>query len=1574
MAILFGSDVGVQQDSFGQVLDYFNSEYQTIKNGLINAFTKRMTTPPAPPKEKVFVDSGFSNVPGTSFVGSNLSSVDDIQTRQVTSQEPVLTLYIKKRAFRALRNENDLKFFDSGEKLFLRATKILFENKCQQIAAYEALTKASSLLNEESSLDYDRIASIVTVLKEYLDSSQQLSFSQIESLLEFSGVGVSSALAKANDIITQARADSEYWSSMIIGLEELQNKAGSLRHATRTNWVVDINQPDAFLVGRGSGVIELTMVTDLNTSLSLDGSVGTIGFTMQDPYNLTKITSDEIEVALSAAQAELDYPQRTRSYLGPQAYLDTAQRLDGQLKSLRKDRIANAFGLGQNSGNAILGGTDNTEIIFEINLSSSASNKVTASIGDGASFNENNFRIALLQLPIEQQLTPEENDLVIKIFFNLEGYVADLTRLNATYIENNNSYDTIHARRNLRVHYLGKTIVQPMDSVNVYIRGNTFKQDELIGPLSSFLNNSPFLRNFEQNDKVSDAMLEEEMKAMGIDGLDIPVEIYRTLRTDSLMRNAGTHVFGGIITTVSEDYSADNGTYTTQVSGASNMQWLEMSRVNRAPSLDQTQGLLEDPLTPFDIKVDEATGLPLDNPQLNKATQFFMDNDVINFNSGTNTGDKFSTNTHVQDYLTNGDGTTIPQYKHAPGVVYKWKQGIIVATRNVNLKTSLGDQEDQTQKLQREMGMTVINDPFSGQDAADIVSVLVTGYPHNYESFYENAMSVGTFNNNVQSNSPESYFHSFFDINRSQNRAFGNFQPFKTIRVDPKALHARLSEQNYLQNTSKELNKLRVDLAKLQDQRFVLGKSVEESTAIQGTEAGNALTDKQIKQQIELNRVLTSLDNRIKYSTSQINEKSKKFKESASAAPTKGLRLYGTDFALDFGGSNAESESESMKEKFKRLWLRNTILQFRPQYDCRLNFDTNLFIVGEEYDKDLDIEAFVVNMSQNISLWESQFKSPRDICSLVAKTLDFEFFCDAQGHLQFRPPRYNKVPLSLLLKLFLLDNREGRKLYPPFLSSLFKSRSKNVVDELEIVDLNIDIESALLGTQFADNDVSLIKSVVGTLGPESISTESVRAPSDLKVRGLAKFILDTRSTLRSKTGGAGVDPASDNDITAIEKEIIDINSPPNMSTNRLKHISQLAQLVSHKERLEDSKRKLDQQANTYDVTMPAGGIGNNPSPDMISPFSDLIEDDFNDYLGPNSSKRFIIYDDQIIRSNFTESCDNVICRVDVNGEQDLIGEGPGSIGQIPVLWAGATDFDLWRQYGYRSDGGISRPFFKNAETQCAPYAMMLLNQNRKKAVKGSVTLCGNEYYQLGDVVYINSRDTLYYVTSVSHAFSYAGSFTTTLALEMGHPLGEYIPTPLDVIGKGIIKTQRKFNKVMSSRQTAGKQLGRHLATIIFPNTVSDSGEQVSMMSGDFASFNVNEIKNALSIASLYLGENKAESYPKIEVRGFTTNEDNNDKVLQRIDAVINILKCPAGKFSQTSGTFAKLNRKYFNMAIQDKQFNYPSTEPVLITGDMNESKNSLRCPKEEVFSLVGQNIENIENIIEIVLVFKDPEK
>jgi len=91
------------------------------------------------------------------------------------------------------------------------------------------------------------------------------------------------------------------------------------------------------------------------------------------------------------------------------------------------------------------------------------------------------------------------------------------------------------------------------------------------------------------------------------------------------------------------------------------------------------------------------------------------------------------------------------------------------------------------------------------------------------------------------------------------------------------------------------------------------------------------------------------------------------------------------------------------------------------------------------------------------------------------------------------------------------------------------------------------------------------------------------------------------------------------------------------------------------------------------------------------------------------------------------------------------------------------DMGLTKRYGerfkkislwYMSEGGLVRSI-----------AMGHLSLMNVKAFTGTVTMPGRPEMRLGYPVYIEHKDTFYYVRSINHAFDYGGSFTTTLSLE-----------------------------------------------------------------------------------------------------------------------------------------------------------------------------------------------------------------
>lgn len=1586
MAIIFASDAGVRPDHFQSFVSQITQDVRRVADGILDNFS-RVTGQPSgldiPEKENVFVDSGFTNVPGTSFLGTGIDNIDDIQTRRVATQEPILTVYLKKRQFWSLRNEYDTRFMDASEKLFMRATKLLFERKCGQLAAYEALTKASSMISEETFLDSARIRDLLEILGPILDEELAVSTRALNEDL-VTAINTAEADTQFTDEIFRVfEQELKKLHDVAENLRQIVDMNDKLAHATHTTWVVDPDDADSVNTGRGSGVIELTMITDLNTSLNIDSGTGSVRFSIQDPYNLMKINNDDIEAALSAAfQEDLDIkaardagvsPEEISGIVnrGPAQILDEARSKEEELRTRRKERIANAFGLGGNTGP--LNTTEFPEIVFEINPTAYKSRKVAATVTTlPEEFDKNSFRIVLAQLPILEQLDLAENRLVVEIFDLLEEYVSEVERLNERKKFSNSNDSVKYARRQLRKFYLGKSTIQPMDGIHVYIRGKTLKDGEGVGPLDALLTGHHFVQQFAQDRDVDDDVIEEEMRQFGIDNLGISTDLYKLLRTSSFLRNAGTHVFGGLINNVSEDYNASAGTYITNVSGESNMKWLSMSRINVRPSLDQTEGILEDPLTPFKFEIEEGTGL-IGGKELLQTNKERIDSGLLNYDdSSARQGQKVTLKNLDQEYVDNGDGTAQIVQTHAPGMVYRWKEGIIAVTRNVNLKKPLDGADDQTNKLAKDFGLTVVSGsgdsgPFANLDAADIVSILVTGFPHNFESFFENARSVGTYTSG-ENNSGETYFHSFFDIERRKRRALGNFQAFKTINMDQESLHKRVSIQSFLQTNAKSIRNLRTEQAQLRDRlNAISGPKFKDSQDNRRSVAEQGLRDA------------------IDVLQSEIDAQLARYKEAAKQGEELGLRIYGNDpTAALTDTETTDSEAESRKEHDRSIRLRNTFAQIRPQFQCKFNRDNNLFIVGDEYDKDLDIQAFVLQSlnSQEPPIWESGFKNPLEICQNVAKTLDFEFFCDTQGNIQFRPPRYNKTPLSLLLKLFMLEERKDEQLYPDFLKHLFGTRSQTFKERLQNIDTEIAINVAKLGGDASDTILVKAERITDENdNPRLFSLKPVETNSSdiTNVENATKRVVDLLNKLRARTGGESIEENSAEE-DKIRQEIEDINNPsnPNFNSKRLSLTNKTAQLVSRRQQVAHTLAKIEEHEERFVKDGALSRLSKNMKEkerrELLAPFEDIIEDDFVDFLGPGSGKRYIVYDEQIINSNFIESDNNIeFTRVGVTGEIDLLGDKPGQIGQVPVLWAGATDFDLWRQYGWRSQGDVNKPFFKDAETQCAPYALMLLTRQRRNVVRGTITVYGNEYYQLGDVVYINSRDMLYYVTSVSHQFDYnSGNFQTTLELRYGHPLGEYIPTPLDVIGKALIKNQRTFNRTKTIRETVPPARPViHLGYVLFESQEHETALR-DMLHGQYAGHNVTQLRNAFAKSLKYVNnETQNGRRKRVEIRGYITDnsDENKDKVLRRMKAMRSWFRDPKGRWITTRERFIYLDKESFvDRALNEDQIKKVNTDndPINVIMPNDFNKQNSRFPREEVFNAAA--IVGLDNVVEAVLV------
>ena len=78
------------------------------------------------------------------------------------------------------------------------------------------------------------------------------------------------------------------------------------------------------------------------------------------------------------------------------------------------------------------------------------------------------------------------------------------------------------------------------------------------------------------------------------------------MRNDFTRQAAGTCVFNGVVKSAQQNYT--NGSYNLQVEIGDNSDYLTFGQVNVNPSVSVYNGALYDPLTPFKLNFDVATG------------------------------------------------------------------------------------------------------------------------------------------------------------------------------------------------------------------------------------------------------------------------------------------------------------------------------------------------------------------------------------------------------------------------------------------------------------------------------------------------------------------------------------------------------------------------------------------------------------------------------------------------------------------------------------------------------------------------------------------------------------------------------------------------------------------------------------------------------------------------------------------------------------------------------------------------------------------------------------------------------
>jgi hypothetical protein len=1488
-------------------LNNISSAGNNVLNAVNNNFTPGETTPrnlssvdPSDPdKVNNFGTLGdfaskIDNTALRSYVETGLIRNIRPQNLEILMQEPDCTVLIKKRMFSSTADNYRFDLMPAEDKLFVRASKTLFKNKCQAISTYEQLSK------------FDRIVKNTGVIN---DAMIPQILSGVNTL---SNLGVNIVNAKTKAV-----------------LDSLQSVMSLSQAAQTTTW--NVKNKSAFYseMGEGTGVFDLTLVANVNTTTSIEFGKGQANLTIEDPYNLMQITEADIEKALSDASSVFN---SSNFFLQTQSISqDVINNLKSNLNNARFNRGASA-------------------INFIINDDSILYRRVRAiidDIGQEIFFNYNPGVLGVGNTVDIDDTSLEGNNALTsseqKTFTNIVKNIYSLLNLqNTTNNQLNNISDASHkqinyVREKMALNYQGKAIIQSMDVVHVFMSSKTNTDPKVIGYDAGNLSGGSLLSALNQTTNniqnswnnisgffggnIQNTTVEMEKEA--IVGADFPTWLWLLVKNAFTRQTAGVQVFSGIVSHASTSYSSSNGKYELNVSVKDNTEYMNKGQINLKPSVDVYNSALYDPYTPFDLDFDASTGFSRGElPALLDENIKLLESGLIKFKNGALRGTTASESLYK---IQNGErvpGSANLNYRTVlndpDGFIYRWKSGIGSFT-SFNRPSSTILDTPQTSPL-------LTKDPFAGQDVMNVLSLLITGQPYNYNTFVAAGLKVGSLTRDdiLNQDGSVSYYRGLLSDLSKNNLTWGNFIPFKQQVVNERGLNYLVYQQSNLSTTNAQLNDLLQQRANFFDQltltpagaifannpqQFAINQNYvpippsNNNTATAPNDPATIAAQNIVDINKQIVALQTDMQNRL--STPNLNNGA--------------LKIYGDDISYDSSISNDSSLTQDQKNRARNEFRRKlNFLTQRRLWKIKANEDINLFIVDDQYDKSYDIQAFEQGLAAKPPLFNSEYVNVGSQITRVSGELGLEVFADSQGHIRARPPAYNKVPSSVFYKMIRDAATKKKRIYPQLLESLFLNQADGAKDQIEIVEDQIRYRTALLG--FADDPSSqrFIASSSGGYGGFLFVTGS---DGFLGGAGLQNMFQQANPDVRS---GIDYKPLKSIDqvvsgqlaqvaiftiaskITAIQTPSIFTNYNNSSSLTRANAISarlktkgvivsnpiatqritqndvlslvnEIAQFISERQGL------LKTLSNSIKNLSDASAVNNDPKaarsilypaintkttlPDILE---HMIEDEETDDLGPGSGGRYIIHENQIM-SLIIEEHEPEYTVIQVNG---LFEEGlappptaydTGNGGnQASSAWA--ADYDLWRMYGFKLGQPVPAHSLSDPDSQLAPLAVYLLNRARKNILQGSCTITGNEYQQAGEVVYIESRNLLFYVESVQHSFSYStGQFITKLELSFGHNPGEYIPTMLDIIGKSLYSSRHQANLVRHVRQ--GNAAGETPITTLITNNSADNSTLEGLVSGTFGEQNRKNLTNMVLAASGILTPNMGKN-PVLELRIF----------------------------------------------------------------------------------------------------------
>lgn len=498
----------------------------------------------------------------------------------------------------------------------------------------------------------------------------------------------------------------------------------------------------------------------------------------------------------------------------------------------------------------------------------------------------------------------------------------------------------------------------------------------------------------------------------------------------------------------------------------------------------------------------------------------------------------------------------------------------------------------------------------------------------------------------------------------------------------------------------------------------------------------------------------------------------------------------------------------------------------------------NFLVVDDRYAFDQTLQAYVLQIGQNFEVWQSEFESPLSICRRAADQVDFEFYADENGNIQFKPPTYNR----LLREHFSLIAEEDIAVRDAVLIR-YGDNDGQVLQS--IIKGQAIVSEALVEYRNKRNDIAARLDTVSRL-PILART---RPTSVKEANQMSALVSGTPLTgPAANTGPTGLTrTTTTQDITQKIRAQLDAQLVNEKSQNRSKLLaSSSSKRLNRNEQIdvEVGRRVADiafvEKARSVELKNEAASIGRQKvdAAGNDTAFKAVIEAEIGvltkqvalyqniigtlEDLGEELSKarteirkkteQYItnldqffdeirihrLADHDVLSYSLSEGPPR-FTRLDVLGSPELIEVQPREI-----YWSGGVDYDMWRNYGFMFETK-QKAYFHSGNT-ARTYARALLGRERGRIFTGSVQVRGDAKYHVGDCVYLEGDAMYFYVLGVTHSLTYGGNYVTTLQLGYGRRVGEILPHPFDVLGGIYIETyQSDIERALANEGITGLQ-------------------------------------------------------------------------------------------------------------------------------------------------------------------------